>query len=127
MAAVERTFEVASKHEGGDEGNFSLHRVVDQDGSQGRDLELHQLPALAVSRVQPTYRSTCIITIAIMLNSDDQELEEIMAIQRREENLLKLINETRCEIVQENGQRKLGGPPPSKYPNAFVLKSVTDL
>lgn len=46
---------------------------------------------------------------------DDPHLQEILEIQRREENLRKLMNETQCEIIQENGQRKLGGPPPSKY------------
>lgn len=45
---------------------------------------------------------------------EEKELEEILAIQKREENLMKLIQETGCEIVQENGQRKFGGPPPSK-------------
>lgn len=44
----------------------------------------------------------------------ENEQDEILAIQKREENLKKLIQETGCEIVQENGQRKLGGPPPSK-------------
>ena len=46
---------------------------------------------------------------------DQQEREEIIAIQKREESLKKLMQETGCEIVQENGQRKIGGPPPSKY------------
>lgn len=45
---------------------------------------------------------------------EDKEKEEILAIQKREENLMKLIQETGCEIVQENGQRKFGGPPPSE-------------
>lgn len=45
---------------------------------------------------------------------EEREMEEILAIQKREENLMKLIQETGCEIVQENGQRKFGGPPPSK-------------
>lgn len=49
-----------------------------------------------------------------MASREDTELEEILAIQTREENLKKLMQETGCEIVQENGQRKLGGPPPSK-------------
>lgn len=44
----------------------------------------------------------------------ENESDEILAIQKREENLMKLIQETGCEIIQENGQRKFGGPPPSK-------------
>jgi len=45
---------------------------------------------------------------------DQQERQEILAIEKREEILKKLMQETGCEIVQENGQRKIGGPPPSK-------------
>ena len=51
---------------------------------------------------------------------NDPDPEEILRIQQREESLRKLMNETRCEIVQENGQRKLGGPPPSKYTGFHV-------
>ncbi|KAK4016488.1 probable RNA-binding protein 46 [Daphnia magna] len=43
----------------------------------------------------------------------ENESDEILAIQKREENLMKLIQETGCEIIQENGQRKFGGPPPN--------------
>ncbi|EFX89557.1 hypothetical protein DAPPUDRAFT_24221, partial [Daphnia pulex] len=32
---------------------------------------------------------------------------------KREESLMKLMQETGCEIIQENGQRKFGGPPPN--------------
>jgi hypothetical protein len=42
------------------------------------------------------------------------EIDEILAIQKREESLMKLMQETGCEIIQENGQRKFGGPPPSE-------------
>lgn len=49
-----------------------------------------------------------------MDSCEDKELEEILAIQQREENLMRLMQETGCEIVQENGQRRFGGPPPSK-------------
>lgn len=52
-----------------------------------------------------------------MERCEEIELEEILAIQKREENLMKMIQETGCEIVQENGQRKFGGPPPSKFLN----------
>ena len=45
----------------------------------------------------------------------ENEFDEILAIQKSEEKLMKLIKKTCCEIVQENGQRKFGGPPPSKY------------
>ncbi|XP_046645008.1 probable RNA-binding protein 46 [Daphnia pulicaria] len=41
------------------------------------------------------------------------EIDEILAIQKREESLIKLMQETGCEIIQENGQRKFGGPPPN--------------
>ena len=51
---------------------------------------------------------------------EEKELEEILAIQKREENLLKIIKETCREIVQENGQRKFGGPPPSKFLLIFI-------
>lgn len=50
-----------------------------------------------------------------MERCEEKELEEILAIQKREENLMKMIQETGCEIVQENGQRKFGGPPPSEF------------
>ena len=59
------------------------------------------------------------LSTALFINmsdiEDQQEREEIIAIQKREESLKKLMQETGCEIVQENGQRKIGGPPPSKY------------
>ena len=45
---------------------------------------------------------------------DQREREEIIAIQKREESLRKLMQETGCEIIQENGQRRIGGPPPSR-------------
>jgi len=53
---------------------------------------------------------------------DQQEREEILAIQKREESLKKLMQETGCEIVQENGQRKIGGPLPVSvvcFPNIY--------
>jgi hypothetical protein len=56
----------------------------------------------------------------------ENELDEILAIQKREENLMKLIQETGCEIIQENGQRKFGGPPPSNY-SLFKLSFVCSL
>lgn len=56
---------------------------------------------------------------------DQQEREEILAIQKREESLKKLMQETGCEIVQENGQRKIGGPPPSKC--SLISKHLFDV
>ncbi len=44
----------------------------------------------------------------------ESEIDEILAIQKREEDLVKLIQKTGWEIIQENGQRKFGGPPPSE-------------
>ena len=55
---------------------------------------------------------------------DQRERDEIIAIQKREESLKKLMKETGCEIIQENGQRRIGGPPPSKY---LYLQFVSDL
>ena len=37
---------------------------------------------------------------------DQLKREKILAIDKREEILKKLMQETGCEIVQENGQRK---------------------
>ena len=37
---------------------------------------------------------------------DQRERDEIIAIQKREESLKKLMKETGCEIIQENGQRR---------------------
>ena len=56
-----------------------------------------------------------------MERCEEKELEEILAIQKREENLMKMIQETGCEIVQENGQRKFGGPPPSEFRLMFIV------
>ena len=58
---------------------------------------------------------------------DDKELEEIREIQKREEELRRRMQEAGCDIIQENGQRKYGGPPPSKFfllplSNAFQRK-----
>lgn len=41
------------------------------------------------------------------------ENEELSAIQKRENELLKLMHRSGFETVQENGQRKYGGPPPN--------------
>ena len=40
--------------------------------------------------------------------------EEILAIQQHEECLRKLMQEIGNEVVQQNGQRKIG-PPSSKF------------
>lgn len=48
-------------------------------------------------------------------NFNDRELQEILEIQKREEELKRRMQQDDCDIVQENGQLKFGGPPPSKY------------
>ena len=48
-------------------------------------------------------------------NLNDRELQEILEIQKREEELKRRMQQDDCDIVQENGQLKFGGPPPSKY------------
>lgn len=50
-----------------------------------------------------------------MQNYDYFEItQEIIAIKQHEECLRKLMQEIGNEVIQENGQRKIGGPPPSK-------------
>jgi hypothetical protein len=58
--------------------------------------------------------------------------EEILAIQQHEEHLRKLMQESiGNEVIQENGQRKIGGPPPSKILhtlfNGVLTKKIVSL
>lgn len=39
--------------------------------------------------------------------------KEILVIEQHEDCLRKLMQEIGNEVIQENGQRKIGGPPPS--------------
>ena len=55
-------------------------------------------------------------------NLNDRELQEILEIQKREEELKRRMQQDDCDIVQENGQLKFGGPPPSKYCLLYMLK-----
>ena len=48
--------------------------------------------------------------------ADDMvDMDELRAIQQREEELKQLMQLTGYETIQENGQRKIGGPPPNWY------------
>ena len=57
----------------------------------------------------------CLNEITKMQNYDYFEItQEIIAIKQHEECLRKLMQEIGNEVIQENGQRKIGGPPPRK-------------
>lgn len=70
----------------------------------------------------------------IMSYDEVVEMEEILAIQEREEKLRQLIQETGHKVTQENGQRKFAGPPanwngpaPPKGCEVFVGKIPRDI
>lgn len=54
------------------------------------------------------------ISLQYQEEEDDEESLEIREIKKREEELKRRMLEADGEVVQENGQRKYGGPPPSK-------------